>query len=92
VGRARDSRRYAKHAERCAKYSGQVCRVCGQYKDCFAVLDYHHKVPAEKKHSISRMASRPWDEVRAELDKCVVLCANCHREIHAGYALLEDCE
>lgn len=58
------------------------CAKCG---DCRGyVLDYHHINPEEKENNISRMTSNNYqlDKVYEEIKKCVVLCANCHREFH----------
>jgi hypothetical protein len=46
-----------------------------------ACLDYHHTDPSTKKNSISTLVSRgsSLEKLKAEMDKCVLLCANCHR-------------
>ena len=64
---------------------GDKCLRCG-YCECYAALDFHHVNPLEKEHrprdlvngfsSISKMLK--------ELEKCVMLCSNCHRSFHAG--------
>jgi len=55
-----------------------------------SLFEFHHWDAREKKFGISRDGlSRPWEAIAAELLKCVMLCANCHREIHAGVRLLE---
>ncbi len=55
-----------------------------------SLFEFHHCDAREKKFGISRDGlSRPWEAIAAELLKCVMLCANCHREIHAGVRLLE---
>jgi hypothetical protein len=46
-------------------------------------LDFHHLDPLEKDFSISSRCTS-FEAVRAELDKTVLLCANCHREAHDG--------
>lgn len=61
------------------------CEVCG-YDKCKAALDFHHLDPAEKDFNLASISStnRSKDKVIAELQKCVLLCSNCHREHHAG--------
>lgn len=69
---------------------GGSCRICG-YGRCLSGLEFHHINPLEKDFSISaRMTS--WEAIRPELDKCILLCANCHREVHEGLhpGYLED--
>lgn len=60
------------------------CAKCG-YDKCGAALDFHHRDPAEKDERVAQMVSNRYalDKVREEIKKCVVLCANCHREFHA---------
>ncbi len=62
--------------------SGLVCARCGQ--DHPATLHFHHLDPANKEYSISQMLSRHWglDKIKAEIAKCIVLCANCHSIEH----------
>jgi hypothetical protein len=65
-------------------YKGGKCILCG-YNKCIWALDLHHIFGKEKSFGISaRGLTRAWKVVKAEADKCVILCANCHREIHAG--------
>lgn len=58
---------------------GAKCQRCG-YDKCSAALEFHHRDPAEKDPSWSRGWSLP--RLKKELDKCDILCANCHREVH----------
>lgn len=68
------------------EYKGGQCEICG-YDRCIEALEFHHKDPTQKDFAISsRGHSRSWERVKAELDKCVMLCANCHREVHAKLA------
>jgi len=63
-------------------YKGGACRICG-YSECAAALDFHHTESLGKEFNISdRMTS--FEAIRAELDKCVLLCCRCHREVHDG--------
>ena len=58
------------------------CEKCGE--DHPACLDFHHK--EEKDFSISEMISRnnfSRQRIKEEIEKCSVVCANCHRKIHA---------
>lgn len=72
------------HKQRCVDYKGGGCWICG-YNDCLAALDFHHVDRAHKKFEISTAIKYKWAVVIAELDKCILLCANHHREVEAGY-------
>lgn len=64
------------------KYKGGKCEICG-YNKCNAALEFHHLDPNEKDFGIaSKGYTRSWEKIKAELDKCIIVCANCHREIH----------
>jgi len=55
-----------------------------------SLFEFHHWDAREKEFGISRDGlSRPWEAIAAELLKCVMLCANCHREAHARARVLE---
>lgn len=64
---------------------GGKCGCC-DYDKCIAALELHHLDPSEKEFPTGGMIASPmsWDRIVAELRKCVMLCANCHREVHAG--------
>ncbi len=65
------------------KYKGCKCAKCGYATDTSA-LEFHHVDASSKEFSISKHAlGKPWNEVKKELDKCILLCANCHREVHS---------
>lgn len=63
------------------EYKGGKCEECG-YNKSHAALDFHHTDPTSKDLQISNGNYRQWDVVRVELDKCRLLCSNCHREEH----------
>ena len=66
------------------EYKGGKCQVCG-YEKYQGALELHHLNPTEKEFSIGEQGySRSWERIKKELDKCVLLCANCHREVSAG--------
>jgi len=67
---------------RAVEYKGGQCEVCG-YCRCIDALDFHHNDPTQKDFQISTGFYRSWELVQPELDKCKMLCANCHREEHA---------
>ena len=70
-------------------YKGGRCEKCG-YDRCMEALEFHHTNPAKKDFSISSKGyTRSWKRVQDELDKCAILCANCHRETHAALAALK---
>lgn len=59
---------------------GGKCQECG-YNKCVGAMDFHHLTPQEKDFTISGNAGR-WENIKKELDKCVLLCKNCHAERH----------
>lgn len=69
--------------ERAVKYKGGKCAECG-YSRCLQALDFHHLDPSQKDFSIAGSHNRSWEKIKAELDKCICLCKNCHAEVHAG--------
>src|ERR1700759_604722 len=65
------------------EYKGGKCIVCG-YTKCRGALDFHHLDPNEKEFIISKAGLMKKEKAIKELDKCVLLCKNCHAEVHAG--------
>lgn len=63
------------------EYKGGKCEVCG-YSKSMSALEFHHTDPNIKEKNIARYSTRQWEKVANELDKCILVCANCHREIH----------
>lgn len=61
-------------------YLGGECENCG-YNKCVEALDFHHIDPTKKDFSIASEGTS-WKKVQPELDKCKLLCATCHRELH----------
>lgn len=56
------------------------CEKCGETR--FYLLDFHHRNPDEKKFDISDRTNTKLKTIMPEINKCVVLCSNCHREFH----------
>lgn len=72
------------------EYKGGRCQLCG-YRRCVEALEFHHQNSLKKDFGISSKGyTRSWTKVKEELDKCILLCANCHREIHAQSQLLRE--
>ncbi len=66
--------------------AGGCCRLCG-YRRCEAALEFHHLDPSKKSFHLSlRGITRSIEKVREEAQKCMLLCANCHAEVEAGYS------
>lgn len=65
------------------EYKGGKCVVCG-YDKCMASLDFHHRNPEEKDPHWRKMRNWIFEKIKNELDKCDLVCKNCHGEIHAG--------
>jgi hypothetical protein len=73
--------------QKLVELAGGKCVICG-YDRCYKALEFHHKdgdEKSDKSFGISQngMLAR-WDKLVEEVEKCVLLCANCHREVHEG--------
>jgi len=63
-------------------YKGGKCVLCG-YDRCLEALSFHHL--GGKDFGLAYKGyTKSWEKVREELDKCILVCQNCHMEIHAG--------
>jgi len=94
----KDIRKYADRAEylkeavqrrrkslrsKALEYKGSKCIFCG-YEKCESALEFHHLDESKKEFGLSsRGLTRSWKKIKAELDKCVLVCSNCHRELHS---------
>jgi len=71
-------------------YKGGQCSICS-YNRCSEALEFHHPDPSQKEFNIASSGhSRSWERVQTELDKCVLVCCRCHRELHSGIILLPE--
>jgi len=72
--------------QKAIEYKGGKCQLCG-YNKCKEALEFHHL--SKKSFGISQKGyTRSWKKVKDELDKCILLCANCHREVENGVTQL----
>ena len=72
--KARDYLKVKKQSSKCSK--------CSESR--WYVLDFHHKEANKKLEGLSAMVMRGYslENIQKEIEKCVLLCANCHRELH----------
>jgi len=69
------------------EYKGGKCQICG-YKKYQGALDLHHITGGKEFGIADKGYTRSWEKVKTELDKCILVCANCHRELEAGITQL----
>lgn len=78
--------------ERAVAHMGGCCQICGYFR-CKRALEFHHLDKRDKQFSIStyitkaafcHSMSNVWFVIERELRKCILLCANCHREVESG--------
>lgn len=71
--------------EQLVQYKGGKCSFCG-YDKCLGALQFHHLNPLEKDFTVSHVnlndTNFSMEMLKAEVDKCILLCANCHAEEH----------
>ena len=59
----------------------QECQICG-YSKCKRALHFHHVSNEEKLYQPTQLVRNSLEKIKAEIKKCIVVCANCHAEIH----------
>lgn len=64
------------------EYLGGKCKKCG-WSGNQAALQFHHKKSKEKEFTIGNVANKSWDSIKKEMQKCMLLCANCHAIEHS---------
>lgn len=82
---ARETRKNVK--QKAIDLKGGKCILCG-YDKCVEALQFHHRDPSQKEFTISSPNFHKWEDVEKELEKCDLLCSNCHAEVHAGIIIL----
>lgn len=74
--------------EDCIKLMGGKCMVCG-YNSHLEAMDFHHINPEKKEYGISQIMNKAITNktlltfLKKEIEKCILLCSNCHSELHA---------
>ena len=81
-GNATARRRIENRARAVAELGG-ACLDCGLVDPVIEIYDFHHLDPSEKDFGLADFWHRSWKRIVAEIKKCVLLCANCHRKRHA---------
>jgi len=73
--------RQQKLKQQCVDYKGGKCVRCG-YNEYVGALDFHHIDPSQKEYTIASKKNCSFEYLKPELDKCVLLCRNCHAITH----------
>lgn len=78
-----ENKRVQENKQKAIELFGSKCLDCQKsFPSC--VYDFHHIDPTTKDKTYIALFGRSWDRIKIELDKCVMLCANCHRIRHFG--------
>lgn len=77
-----------KMKRKAVEYKGGVCGGCG-YNNSHWALQFHHLDPTKKDFQLSSGKMKEWETTKKELDKCALVCANCHAEVHHGVRELD---
>jgi len=83
--------RNKKRAEKVLQYireykQNNACTVCGEKE--IVCLDFHHLDPSQKNFQLSSVYTQSIETVKCEIEKCILVCKNCHAKIHAGLIIL----
>ena len=75
--------------QKAVNYKGGKCQICG-YDKCLAAMDFHHKNALGKNGYGTGALKQHWtfEKNKVEIDKCILVCVRCHRELHAGVIML----
>lgn len=78
--------------QKCVEYLGGKCCLCG-YDKCNSALEFHHNDPKGKESDPAKVIYQwNWEKIVEEISKCMLVCSNCHREIHYGLHKTEELE
>lgn len=76
-----DANRAVVKKKKAIEYKGGKCLHCG-YGKFYGALEFHHNDPMEKEFDWGEVRNKKWPEIEKELNKCTLLCSNCHKEEH----------
>jgi hypothetical protein len=88
---ANQSKRWIERKIEAIKMFGGKCNKCGYCRN-YTALEFHHLDPKSKDFNWCSLRQMKWEEIIVELKKCILLCANCHRETHWPGAIIENYE
>lgn len=80
------TKQYNKRKVELIEYMGGCCVICG-YNKSSSALDFHHLDPNTKEtnmYKTGNIKNASLEKAKTELSKCILVCSNCHREIHFG--------
>jgi len=78
------TKRRKKLREKAIEYKGGKCYFCG-YNKFVGAMEFHHLDDQKKDFGLSMKGlTRSWIKTKNEIDKCILVCSNCHRELHGG--------
>ena len=86
-----EKKKYQDRIEQINNYKKTLkCKKCGETR--YYLFDFHHRNPKEKDYSISDHTRAKFETIKTEIDKCDVLCSNCHREWHylSSHHIIDD--
>ena len=78
----RTQERRVKNKLKGIEYLGGKCAHCGIVSEHRSIYDFHHLDKKEKEADPGSLLHYSWTRIQKELDKCILLCANCHRIEH----------
>lgn len=74
-------KRFRNYKKEAVEYKGGKCTIC-EYSKCLGALDFHHLDPKQKDPKWKQMRNWPFEKIKEELNKCILVCCRCHKEIH----------
>lgn len=78
-------RRWIQRKKEAIEYKGSSCERCGLHISMahYSVFEFHHADRTQKEVDWSKLRLKSMVSIKKELDKCQLLCANCHRIVHS---------
>lgn len=78
--------RWIRIKQKAVEYKGGSCIHCGFDKH-YAAMHFHHRDPSTKEYDWNKLRLKSWDKIILELDKCDLLCSNCHAIHHSNHPI-----